>query len=122
MNTYKKNNFNIISQVENARKKENIPNIEIGDSIKIKLIIQEGNKERVQNSEGVVISKNNAQLTTTITIRKVLHSVGVERIYLIHSPRILEIQVTRKSKVRQAKLYYLRNRSGKATRLKQKFT
>lgn len=121
MNTYKKKNFNIISQIENARKKENIPNIEIGDSIKLKLIIQEGNKERVQNSEGVVISKNNAQLTTTVTIRKVLHSVGVERIYLIHSPRILEIQITRKSKVRQAKLYYLRNRSGKATRLKQRF-
>nr|WCH56400.1 ribosomal protein L19 [Hypnea sp.] len=112
---------NIIYDIENKFKKNNIPNIEVGDSVKIGVLIQEGNKERVQTSEGVVISKNNSNLNTTITIRKVLQNIGVEKVYLIHSPRITQIQITRKSKIRRAKLYYLRNRSGKATRLKQKF-
>ena len=116
------NSISIIQQVEEKFKKDNIPNINIGDSIKLQLLIQEGNKERIQNTEGLVISKNNANLNTTITVRKVLQNIGVERIYLIHSPRILNIQITRRSKVKQAKLYYLRKRSGKATRLKQKFT
>ncbi|CCP38095.1 50S ribosomal protein L19 (plastid) [Chondrus crispus] len=112
---------NIISQIEKNFFKQNIPNINVGDSVKIGLIIQEGNKERTQISDGVIISKNNAHLNTTITVRKVLQNIGVEKVYLIHSPRIISIEVTRKSKVRRAKLYYLRQRSGKATRLKQKF-
>jgi len=111
----------IIKTIEEKLKKNNLPNIEIGDSINIGFLIQEGNKERVQISEGVVISKNNANLNTTITVRKILQNVGVEKAYLIHSPRIVSIEITRKSKVRRAKLYYLRKRSGKATRLKQKF-
>nr|QCI05033.1 ribosomal protein L19 [Callithamnion tetricum] len=116
------NNILIIHKVEKKFKKDNLPKISIGDSIKLQLLIQEGNKERIQNTEGLVISKNNANLNTTITVRKVLQNVGVERVYLIHSPRILNIKVIRRSKVKQAKLYYLRKRSGKATRLKQKFT
>ena len=120
INMIKTNYLEIISKIEDKFYKNNLPEIYIGDTIKIKLIIQEGNKERIQINEGVVISKNNERINTTITIRKVLHNVGVERIYLIHSPRILEIQVIRRAKVRQSKLYYLRNRSGKATRLKQK--
>nr|YP_010902754.1 ribosomal protein L19 [Hypnea nidulans]WCH54609.1 ribosomal protein L19 [Hypnea nidulans] len=112
---------NIIYNIENQFKKNNVPNIEVGDSVKVGVLIKEGNKERIQISEGVVISKNNSNLNTTITIRKVLQNIGVEKVYLIHSPRIIEIYVTRKSKIRRAKLYYLRNRSGKATRLKQKF-
>nr|WCH55605.1 ribosomal protein L19 [Hypnea pseudomusciformis] len=112
---------NIIYDIENQLKKKNLPNIQVGDSIKIGVLIKEGNKERVQISEGVIISKNNSNLNTTITIRKVLQNIGVEKVYLIHSPRITEINITRKSKIRRAKLYYLRNRSGKATRLKQKF-
>nr|QCI05514.1 ribosomal protein L19 [Crouania attenuata] len=115
-----KNNF-IIHQIEEKFKKNEVPNINIGDSIKIKILIQEGNKERIQTSEGLVIAKRNANLNTTITVRRVLQNIGVEKIYLIHSPRIISIQVTRKSKVKQSKLYYLRYRSGKATRLKQKF-
>ena len=114
-------NSNTILSIEKSFKKNNLPSIEIGDSIKIGLIIQEGNKERVQTTDGVVISRNNNQLNTTITVRKVLQNIGVERVYLIHSPRITQIEVTRKSKVRRAKLYYLRYKSGKATRLKQKF-
>ena len=112
----------IIEKVENRFKKSDLPVLDVGDSIKIKTIIQEGNKERIQVVDGVIISKNNSNLNTTITIRKVLQNVGVERVYLIHSPRIVEISVVKKAKVRRAKLYYLRYRSGKATRLKQKFT
>nr|WOA02316.1 ribosomal protein L19 [Gloiopeltis furcata] len=111
----------IILKIEDKFKKTNLPMIEVGDSVKIGLLIEEGNKQRVQFSEGVVISRNNAQLNTTITIRKVLQGVGVEKVYLIHSPRIKSIAITRKSRVRRAKLYYLRQRIGKATRLKQKF-
>lgn len=122
MSYHKKINRNTILSIEKKFKKKNIPEIEIGDSIKIGILIQEGNKERVQNTEGVVISKKNNDLNTTITIRKVIHNIGVERVYLIHSPRIVNIEITRQSKVRRAKLYYLRNKLGKATRLKQKFT
>lgn len=120
MNINNKSNATIISEVEKKFKKINIPNIRVGDSIKIKLIIQEGNKERIQKSEGVIISKNNAQLNTTITLRKTIQNIGIERVYLIHSPRILNIEILRQAKVRRSKLYYLRNRSGKATRLKTK--
>jgi large subunit ribosomal protein L19 len=116
-----KNYKNLIQQIENNYIKQDIPIIQIGDTVKIGILIQEGNKERIQYVEGVVISKHNNNLNTTINIRKVLQGVGVERIYLIHSPRIQTIQIIRHSKVRRAKLYYLRSRSGKATRLKQKF-
>ena len=122
MNFTIKNDSSIISKIENKFKKDNIPKIDIGDSIRIGLLIKEGNKERIQISDGVVISKHNNNLNTTITVRKVLQNIGVEKVYLIHSPRITDIEITRKSKVRRAKLYYLRKRSGKATRLKQKFT
>nr|ALN11831.1 ribosomal protein L19 [Campylaephora sungminbooi] len=111
----------IIERIEQKYKKENIPNLHIGDNIKIQTLIQEGNKERIQTVDGVIISKNNSRLNTTITIRKVLQNIGVERVYLIHSPRIISISIIKRAKVRRAKLYYLRYRSGKATRLKQKF-
>nr|QVY58206.1 50S ribosomal protein L19 [Eucheuma denticulatum] len=112
---------NIIADIEKKFIKKDLPNIEVGDSIKISVLIQEGSKERIQTSEGVIISRNNSHLNTTVTVRKVLQNVGVEKVYLIHSPRITKIEIIRKSKVRRAKLYYLRYRSGKSTRLKQKF-
>nr|QCI06420.1 ribosomal protein L19 [Dictyurus purpurascens] len=115
-----KNHSLIIENIEKQYIKNDIPKIDIGDNVKIKLLVQEGNRERIQTSEGLVISKHNAKLNTTITIRKIIQNIGVERIYLIHSPRILNIEITRKSKVRKSKLYYLRKKSGKATRLKQK--
>jgi large subunit ribosomal protein L19 len=111
-----------IKDIEQNYSKDNLPDIQVGDTVKIGTLIKEGNKERVQYAQGVVISKHKAYLNTTITIRKVLQGVGVERVYLIHSPRIQTITIIRRSKVRRAKLYYLRNRSGKATRLKQRFT
>nr|YP_009393177.1 ribosomal protein L19 [Bostrychia moritziana]ARW61739.1 ribosomal protein L19 [Bostrychia moritziana] len=112
---------NIINEIEKAFKKNDLPIIKIGDSIKIKRVIQEGNKERIQISEGVVISKKNSNLNTAITIRKIIQNVGVERIYLIHSPKIINIEIIRSSKVRKSKLYYLRNKLGKATKLKPRF-
>ena len=115
------NNSTIIKNIEKKFIKDSIPNIQIGDSIKIGVLIQEGNKERVQLSEGVVISINNNSIKKTITIRKILHNVGVERIYPIHSPRITNISINRRAKVRRGKFYYLRNKSGKSTRLKLKF-
>lgn len=111
----------IIQQLENKYIKDTITKIDVGDTIKVQKIIQEGNKERIQVSEGVVICKKNTSLNHTITIRKIVQNVGVEKVYLIHSPQIINIEVTRKSKIRRSKLYYLRNRSGKATKLKQKF-
>nr|YP_009297858.1 ribosomal protein L19 [Kumanoa americana]AOM67592.1 ribosomal protein L19 [Kumanoa americana] len=117
-----KNKNSIISQVEQKYTKSNLPEIKIGDTVKIGSLIQEGNKERIQYTEGVIIAKHNNHLNTTINVRKIVQGVGVERIYLLHSPRIKSIDIIRHSKIRRAKLFYLRNRSGKATRLRQKFT
>nr|YP_009294356.1 ribosomal protein L19 [Palmaria palmata]AOM67796.1 ribosomal protein L19 [Palmaria palmata] len=111
----------LIELIESEYLRPFIPIIQIGDTIRMGLLIQEGSKERIQYAEGVVIAKHNANLNTTITVRKVMQGVGVERVYLVHSPRIQTIEILRRSKVRRAKLYYLRERSGKATRLKQKF-
>lgn len=118
----KEKHLDLMSIIEGKHIKNDLPNIEIGDSVKIKKTIQEGSKERIQISEGVIISKKNSQLNATITVRKIIQNVGVERVYLLHSPQIINIEIIRKSKVRRSKLYYLRTRSGKATRLKQRFT
>jgi large subunit ribosomal protein L19 len=101
--------------------KSDLPIIRIGDNVKIGVKIIEGNKERVQFYEGTVIAKKNSSINTTITVRKVLQGIGIERIFLVHSPKVDSIQVLRSSKVRRAKLYYLRNLKGKASRLKQAF-
>jgi large subunit ribosomal protein L19 len=113
-------NPNVIQLVEKSYLNNNIPVIRIGDTIKFGVSIKEGNKERVQFTEGVVIAQNNSGIGKTITIRKIMKGVGVERIYLINSPKLKEIEVLRSSCVRRSKLYYLRERVGKATRLEQK--
>nr|YP_009313582.1 Ribosomal protein L19 [Galaxaura rugosa]SCW21836.1 Ribosomal protein L19 [Galaxaura rugosa] len=113
--------LDLIKEVEQKYLKSSIPNVQIGDTIRMGLLIKEGNKERIQYAEGVIISKNHASINITVTIRKIIQGVGVERVYMLHSPLIKSIQITRRSKVRKAKLYYLRKRSGKATRLKQRF-
>nr|WAJ57912.1 ribosomal protein L19 [Guinardia striata] len=111
----------IINNLQDQYLKEETPDVQIGDNVKIGVKIIEGNKERIQFYEGTVIAKKNSSINTTITVRKVLQGIGVERVFLIHSPKIDSIQVLRSSKVRRAKLYYLRNLRGKATRLKQRF-
>ena len=110
-----------IKKLESTYFNSTVTKISVGDTLKIGVSITEGNKERIQFSEGVVIGKSNAGINTTITIRRVVQGVGVERVYLVHSPKLKTIEVLRSSKIRRAKLYYLRNRSGKATRLQQSF-
>ena len=117
----KLNSQKTIQNVENTFLKEDLPVLKIGDNVKIGVKIIEGNRERVQFYEGTIIAKKNSLINTTITVRKILQGIGVERIFLIHSPKIDSIQVLRSSKVRRAKLYYLRNLRGKASRLKQTF-
>jgi large subunit ribosomal protein L19 len=111
----------IIRNLESNFTKENLPLLKIGDSVKIGVKIIEGNKERIQFYEGTIIAKKNSSINTTITVRKVLQGIGVERVFLIHSPKVDSITVLRSAKVRRAKLYYLRNLEGKASRLKQTF-
>ena len=110
-----------INQIEKTFIKKNLPIIKIGDTVKIGVKIIEATKERVQFYEGTVIAKKNTSINTTITVRKIFQGIGIERIFLIHSPKIDSITITRSSKVRRSKLYYLRNLRGKASRLKQKF-
>jgi large subunit ribosomal protein L19 len=110
-----------INSVEANFLKNNIPLLRIGDSVKIGVKIIEGNKERVQFYEGTIIAKKNSSINTTITVRKTLQGIGIERIFLIHSPKIESIIILRSSKVRRSKLYYLRKLKGKASRLKQTF-
>ena len=114
-------NQQTIDNLNNTFLKTDLPIVKIGDNVKIGVKIIEGNKERVQFYEGTVIAKKNSSVNTTITVRKVLQGIGVERVFLIHSPKIDSIQVLRSSKVRRSKLYYLRNLKGKASRLKQAF-
>ena len=109
-----------INNIENSFIKKDLPVLKIGDNVKIGVKIIEGNKERIQFYEGTIIAKKNSLINTTITVRKLLQGIGIERIFLIHSPKVHSITVLRSSKVRRAKLYYLRNLKGKASRLKQK--
>ena len=110
-----------LRNIENEFLKKDLPILRIGDSVKIGVKIIEGSKERVQFYEGTIIARKNSSINTTITVRKILQGIGVERIFLIHSPKVDSIKVLRSSKVRRAKLYYLRYLKGKASRLKQTF-
>jgi len=115
------NNYNLLARIEEFQLKSTLPRISIGDTVKIGILIQEGNKERVQAYEGTVIAKHKAGINTNITVRRVFQGVGVERVILVHSPRVTMIDILKSSKIRRAKLYYLRDRMGKATRLKERF-
>jgi len=117
----KLNTQKLIKNVEKQFLKVNIPLFHIGDSVKVGVKIIEGNKERVQFYEGTIIAKKNTSINTTIIVRKILQGIGIERVFLIHSPKIDSIKILKSAKVRRAKLYYLRNLKGKASRLKQTF-
>lgn len=108
-------------EAEYLKEKGSLPSINVGDTVKVGVRIQEGGKERVQPFEGTVIAKRNGGVNETITVRRIFQGVGVERVFLINSPIVANIQIIRRGKVRRAKLYYLRNRVGKATRIKQRF-
>jgi large subunit ribosomal protein L19 len=111
----------ITKDLEKNFLKKDLPILKIGDNVKIGVKIIEGNKERIQFYEGTIIAKKNSSINTSITVRKILQGIGVERVFLIHSPKVDSITVLRSSKVRRAKLYYLRSLRGKASRLKQTF-
>jgi len=110
-----------IQSVESGFLKDDLPLLRIGDSLRIGVKIVEGDKERVQFYEGTLIAKKNSSVNTTIRVRKILQGIGIERVFLIHSPKIDSIKVVSSAKVRRSKLYYLRNLRGKASRLKQSF-
>ncbi len=112
----------IIAELENEQKKKSIPEVEPGDSVKVFVRIKEGNKERTQAFEGVIIKKQGCGFRKTITVRRVFQGIGVERVFPLHSPKIENIKVLRKGKVKRARLYYLRERTGKAARIKEKVT
>ena len=115
------NASNLIKEFENAQLKKELPEIYVGDTVKVGVKITEGNKERVQPYEGVVISKRHGGLNQTITVRRIFQGIGVERVFMLHSPQVASLKVERRGKVRRAKLFYLRDRVGKATRVKQRF-
>ena len=112
---------NLIKDFENEQLKKELPEIYVGDTVKVGVKITEGNKERVQPYEGVVIAKRHGGINQTITVRRIFQGIGVERVFLLHSPQVASLKVERRGKVRRAKLFYLRDRVGKATRVKQRF-
>ncbi len=109
---------NIIDQIEREGMKDSIPEFSIGDTVKVVVKIKEGDKERLQAFEGVVIARKNGGIRETFTVRKISYGVGVEKTFPIHSPKIATIEVIRKGKPRRAKLYYIRNLTGKAAKIK----
>ena len=110
----------IIEGLEDEQLKTDIPEFAPGDTVSVQVKVREGSRERLQAFEGVVIGIRNRGLNSAFTVRKISHGVGVERTFQTHSPQIAEISVKRRGDVRQAKLYYLRERSGRAARIKEK--
>jgi large subunit ribosomal protein L19 len=111
----------LLDLFEAGQLKSDLPEIYVGDTVRVGVRIREGSKERVQPYEGVVIAKRHGGLHETITVRRIFQGIGVERVFLLHSPQVASVKVERRGKVRRAKLFYLRDRVGKATRVKQRF-
>ncbi len=111
----------LLRAFEAEQLKSDLPEIYVGDTVKVGVRISEGNKERIQPYEGVVIAKRHGGLNETITVRRIFQGIGVERVFMLHSPQVASVKVERRGKVRRAKLFYLRDRVGKATRVKQRF-
>lgn len=108
----------MIRVLEKEQMRQDAPNVRIGDTVKLHVKVVEGTRERIQVFEGVVIARRNGGLRETFTVRRVSYGVGVERTFPVHSPRLDKIEVVRSGKVRRAKLYFLRSRTGKAARLR----
>lgn len=109
---------NIIDQIERENMKVEIPAFNVGDTVKVGVRIKEGDKERIQGFEGVVIARRNGGIRETFTVRKISNGVGVERTFPLHSPLVANVEVTRKGSPRRAKLYYVRELTGKAAKIK----
>ena len=111
---------NIIEQLEREQMNREVPDFGAGDTVVVQVRVKEGDRERLQAFEGVVIAKRNRGLNSAFTVRKISHGEGVERVFQTYSPAVAEIKVLRRGDVRRAKLYYLRDRSGKSARIKEK--
>ena len=111
---------NSIQELEQAQLKTDLPEFGPGDTVRVQVRVKEGDRERLQAFEGVVIAKRNRGLNSAFTVRKISYGEGVERVFQTHSPLIASIEVKRRGDVRRAKLYYLRSRTGKSARIKQK--
>ncbi|HXH04695.1 MAG TPA: 50S ribosomal protein L19 [Candidatus Competibacteraceae bacterium] len=111
---------NIIEQLEKEQMTREVPAFGPGDTVEVMVKVKEGNRERLQAFEGVVIAKRNRGLNSAFTVRKISHGEGVERVFQTYSPAVAEIRVKRRGDVRRAKLYFLRGREGKAARIKEK--
>ncbi|MFT4745227.1 MAG: large subunit ribosomal protein L19 [Nitriliruptoraceae bacterium] len=118
--TRKDTTMNTVDMVEKAHLKQDLPAFWPGDNVKVHVRVIEGTRSRIQVFEGVVIARSGGGMRETFTVRKISFGVGVERIFPVHSPVIEELEVTRRGKVRRAKLYYLRERTGKKARIKEK--
>jgi large subunit ribosomal protein L19 len=112
--------MDLLKMVESQQIKKDIPDFRIGDTVKVHVKIKEGNRERIQVFEGIVIKRQHGGVNGTFTVRRISYGVGVERTFLLHSPKLNNIEVVRKGRVRRAKLYYLRDRVGKAARVKER--
>lgn len=111
--------MNIVDIIESENLKKDVPEFNIGDTVKVFVKIKEGDKQRIQAYEGVVIARKNGSVRETFTVRRISYGVGVERTFPLHSPLIDRVEVTRKGKARRAKLYYIRELTGKAAKVKQ---
>ena len=111
--------MDIIKSIEHEQLKNKIPELKVGNTVKVHVRIKEGNKERIQVFEGVVIARKNGSVRESFTVRRLSFGVGVERTFPIHSPKIDKIEVVKKGKVRRAKLFYLRERTGNAAKIKE---
>ena len=112
--------MNIISVLEQEQLRDDIPAFSPGDTVKVHVKVVEGNRERIQIFEGVVIGRQNGGVRETFTVRRISYGVGVERTFLVHSPRLAKIEVVRHGIVRRAKLHYLRGLTGKAARIRER--
>ncbi len=112
--------MSIIDQIEREGMRKDVPDFEPGDTVRVHVKIVEGDKERIQVFEGVVLGRSGGGLRETFRVRKISYGVGVERIFPVHSPRVEKVEVSRKGRVRRAKLYYLRERKGKAAQVKER--
>ncbi len=110
----------IIDAINQESVKQNIPQFSVGDTVKVMVKVIEGDRERLQAFEGIVIARKNGGISETFTVRRISFGIGVEKTFPIHSPKVADIQVVRRGKVRRAKLYYLRERTGKAAKVKEK--
>ena len=113
---------NSIQELEQAQLKNDLPEFGSGDTVRVQVRVKEGDRERLQAFEGVVIAKRNRGLNSSFTVRKISYGEGVERVFQTHSPLVASIEVRRRGDVRRAKLYYLRSRTGKSARIKQKIS